>query len=82
MISGDLLVRMKMILNSTLGYLGLSIAAFIETISFHESNLFKAVLATSGLILGLITIYSIYLDVKIKKKQLKSEESHGTDSEE
>ena len=72
--SGDLLLRIKTTLANALGYLGLSIAVYADSILFYEANWFKALVALTGLILGMMTIYSIFLDVKIKKKKIEGEE--------
>lgn len=68
-ISG-LILKTKTWFLGVMGATGLSIAQYAEAIAFHESAWFKAVLAVSGLILAILAIYSMYLDVRIKKRNL------------
>lgn len=65
-----LILKTKTWVLSAFGSMGLSIANYAEAIAFHEAAWFKAVLAISGLILGVLAIYSMYLDVRIKKRNL------------
>ena len=64
------ILNVKAITNSSIGALGVGAAATAQSLTFHESSWFKAGVALLGVFLACITIYNVYLDVKIKRQQL------------
>jgi hypothetical protein len=75
------LSQLKTTVNSSLGAVGVGVAATADQITFVEGPIFKTVVGVLGLILLLATLYNIYrdvqlkdLDMQLKKRKLKDNE--------
>ena len=75
----EFFLRAKTALVNAVGYAGLSVAAFPDFLLFYEAIWFKALVAISGLTLGLITSYAMILEVRIKKNKLKDSDKKVED---
>jgi len=61
--------QLKSTVNSSLGAVGVGVAATAEHISFVEGATFKTVVGVMGLVLVCITIFNVFLDVRRKLKE-------------
>ena len=66
--------QLKSTVNSSIGAVGVGVAATADQISFVEGNAFKTVVAIMGFVLICATLYNIFLDIRIKKRKLEEDE--------
>ncbi len=68
-VGSEVYLRVKTTVINVIGSMGLSVAAFIDSIAFHEEPWFKAMVASVGLLLGVLAVYSTILDIMAKRRK-------------
>lgn len=73
--------QLKSTVNSSLGAVGVGVAATADQISFVEGVAFKTTVGVLGLVLILATLYNIYRDVQLKDLDMQLKKRKLEDNE-